>query len=93
MGIHLLDETSNIYSAPTRSRRLFGVVLVCLFGPVFIIGPIIILACFLILILNGEWLMAIFGVFIGLFTVGLHSIPCWIFIDWEKSKLKAKNEA
>jgi len=91
MGIHLLDETTRTYSAPNRMRQAFGILLVCIFGPAFILGPIIILAVFVIFILNGDWLFAIPAVLIGIFALGLNSIPCWIFIDWEKSRLKTKN--
>ena len=89
-GIHLLDENTQDYSTPTQLRKCIGLILVIVFGPTFILGPIFVLLVSIILILGGEWLYAIFALFVGTFVVGLNSIPCWIFIDWEKHRLKDK---
>lgn len=89
-GIHLLDENTQTYYHPTQSRKFLGIILIFLFGPIFIIGPILVLLVSLIFLIGGEWLYAIFALFGGTLIIGLHSIPCWLFIDWEQRRLKQK---
>ena len=87
-GIHLMDEDANHFSKPSQIRKFFGLILVLVMGPIFILGPIVVLIVFGVLLFTGQFLYALLSIFIGIFAIGLHSIPCWIFIDWEKNRLK-----
>ena len=89
MGIHLLGEASDGFSKPSNLRKTTGLLFMAVYGfhmAVGVLSLLVLTASFM----SGHWLLAIALPLLGLLFVGLSTIPCWIFIDWEKNRLSAK---
>jgi len=89
MGIHILDEGIGDPYTPTQLRKWLGIFVLVIFG-LHLAGVLAMILMFSIqLFINGQWLGALTMPFLGLFCVGIYTIPGWVFIDWEKNRLKA----
>ena len=87
MGIHLLDESSGIYSEPSKVRKLIGLILILyILAPIILTIPIAI-GMFFMLAISGEWVGAALVLILTPFGIGIYSIPGWIIIDWEKHRI------
>ena len=87
-GFHLIDGTMGEHVKPSAFRRSIGTLFAILFGLSMSLFLIVSLFLSLTLLISGHWFFAILVPFVAVFAVGIQTIPCWIFIDWEKNRLK-----
>ena len=90
--MHLLDEDTQRYSTPSIVRKRIGIVIAAIYGLHMGVGLIGILGFSGVLLMGGESLGAIAMLFIGLFCIGLYTIPGWLFVDWEKARLLSRGD-
>jgi len=90
LGIHELDETKNLWSKPTTIRKLIGIFLnLCVFIP--LISTIIaVVSLVIVMLAEGHWLIVLLAPFLGVFALSIYVIAAWVFIDWEKNRLRRR---